>query len=65
MEFVGGIASGWRWWVLGEMEWWVREGMVGGDFLNFFFSISGNGAYRLRLKFFLAYKSSLKNSISK
>ena len=52
MEFVGGVAGGWCRWVFGEMEWWVREGMAGGDFLNFFLGISGNGVYRLRLKFF-------------
>ena len=39
--------------------------MVGGDFLNFFLGISGNGVYRLRVKFFLAYKSSLRDSIYK
>ena len=40
--------------------------MVGGDFLNFFFlGIFGNGVYRLRLKKILAYKSSLRDSISK
>ena len=35
-QSVGSVADGWHRWVLGEMEWWVREGMVGGDFLNFF-----------------------------
>ena len=52
MESVGGVAGGWCRWVFGEMEWWVREGMAGGDFLNFFLGISGNGVYRLRLNFF-------------
>ena len=54
---VGSVADGWHRWVLGEMEWWVREGMVGGDFLNFFvLGISRNGVYRLRPK-----KKNLRN----
>ena len=65
---VGSVADGWHQWVLGEMEWLVREGMVGGDFLNFFvLGISRNGVYRLRQKKKknLAYKSSLRDSIFK
>ena len=50
-QSVGSVADGWHQWVLGEMEWLVREGLVGGDFLNFFvLGISRNGVYRLRQK---------------
>ena len=59
---MGGVAGGWRRWVLREMEWWVRLRLkIFGLYRLRFLGM----ACRLALKKFLAYKLSLKDSISK